>query len=224
MASMPKISGMKKRQAINKASQSMLLWIVAASVTVSILLVGAQFFYQQFTYQNKVLGAKREAASTLAQNLVNIEELKKNFAPIESGAIPNVDTGKILSALPAEFDTSGFGTSLEQVFAPQSGVTLSSVEIDSSAASDDSLISDSASSGGNRQDPTPQPITATVVASGGYQQISDFVANLERSIRPITINTLDVSGTSTNLRATIELTTYYQPTKEFVIIEEGLPR
>lgn len=222
--SAPKIGGLKKRQAIDKASQTMLLWVIAAAVTVSILVVGAQFFYSQFTYNNKVIGAKNQAAATLEQNLINIEELKKNFAPLEKGVNPNVDPGKILSALPPELDTSDFGTSLQQVFALEAGVTLVSAQIDSSGGSDEGSLTGEFTGSSSPTESVPQNLGATIVVSGNYEQIAGFMESLERSIRPITIDTMNLSGTSGSLRATIELTTYYQPEKTFTITKEELPR
>lgn len=219
MAQASKTNGMRKRQAIDKASQTMLLWVMAASVTVSFLLVGAQFFYGQFAYNNRVLGAKNEAVATLEQNLENVEELKKNFGPIEAGTNPYVSPDSILSALPNERDTSVFGTSLQQVFATRSGVQLNSVEI---GGNGDESLEDSSSE--SAADPTPQEIGATVVVTGSYEQVASFIRDLERSIRPIRIDSLDLSGTDTSIRATLEITTYYQPTKRVVIVEEELPR
>lgn len=224
MAPTPKITGLRKRQAIDKAAQSMLLWVVAASLMVSILIVSSQFFYSQFMYNNKVIGAKNKAAGTLADNVENIEELKESFKPLEAGAIPNVNPDKVLSALPAELATSAFGTSLEKVFAPQSGVTLTSVQIQASSNEGGDLLADSLVTSDSSEASVPTPISATIVAAGSYEQIATFVKNLERSIRPIQVDTFDIRGTSTNLQATIELTTYYQPAKKFTIVEEELKR
>lgn len=223
MANLPKLSGTKKRQAIDKASRIMLLWVVAASVTVSFLLVGAQFFYRQFTYNAKVLSAKNEAASTLEQNLESIEELKKAFGPLNAGTNKNVNSSKVLSALPPTLDPSAFGTSLQQVFAPRAGVTIDSLAVESGGqvSSGDSFETDTAEV---EADPTPKEISASLIVSGNYEQIQKFVDSLEHSIRPILVNSLDLAGSDSNVRATIDLTTYYQPTKTVTIIKEELPR
>lgn len=217
----PKVTGLKKRQAIDKASRTMLLWIIAASVGVSFFLVGAQFLYSQFVYNNKVYAAKSEAASTLDQNLVNIEELKNAFGPLDAGTNPNVSSTKVLNALPRELDTSAFGSSLQQAITPRSGVTLDAVDIQ---GADDASEESEGTGEAVEADPTPKEIKLTATVVGSYDQLTEFIRDLEITIRPIKINTLSVTGSDSNTRATLELTTYYQPSKGVVIEEEEVSR
>lgn len=218
-----KATGLKKRQAIDHAGRTMLLWVVVASVAVSFLLVGAQFLYNQFAYNNRVLGAKNEAAATLEQNLKNIEELKAAFGPLDAGTNPNVSSTKVLSALPSELDTSAFGTSLQKVIAPRSGVTMDSVEI--SEASSASSFEEGVSAGGEATDKSlPQEIKIDLSVVGSYEQLSSFIRDLELTIRPIKINIMNITGSDTNTRASIEMTTYYQPSKTVTIVKKELPR
>lgn len=219
----PKATGLKKRQAIDKASRTMLLWIIAASVGVSFFLVGAQFLYSQFMYNNAVYAKKTEAVSTLDQNLVNIGELKNAFGPLDAGTNPYVNSTKVLNALPRELDTSAFGSSLQQVIAPRSGVTLDSVDIQGAEESAESLDGEDAATT-TSADPTPQEIKVTVTVVGSYDQLTAFIRDLELTIRPVKINTMSVTGSDANTRATLELTTYYQPSKGVIIEEEELAR
>lgn len=222
MPQLPKATGLKKRQAIDHASRTMLMWIVIASVAVSFLLVGAQFLYQQFVYNARVLSVKGEAADTLADNLENIEELKKAFGPLDAGTNPHVNSTTVLDALPRELDTSAFGTSLQQVIAPRSGVTLDTVQF-SDGASEVSLA-DEEDEDSEVLDPeaTPREIGVALTVVGNYEQIAAFVRDLQISIRPIKINNMTITGSDANTRAAINLTTYYQPTKGVVIVEEEL--
>jgi len=214
----PKVTGLKKRQAINNASRTMLLWVIAASAAVSFFLVGAQFLYSQFSYNNKVFNAKSQAVSTLDQNLKNIEELKQAFAPLDAGTNQYVNSTKILNALPRELDTSPFGTALQQI-APRSGVTLDSVDIDGAGEGvtegEDAPV---------EPDPTPKEIAATITVVGSYDQLAKFIRDLEVTIRPIKINTMNIAGSDATTRATLEITTYYQPSKKVVIEKEELKR
>lgn len=206
-------TGLKKRQAISSANRTMFIWVAVASIAISILLVAAQFLYKQFLYNNNVYSAKAKAASTLAQNQENIVKLKEAFGPLDAGTDKNVSSTKILNALPREKDTSAFGTSIQQVIAPLSGVTLESVSIDSQGEASEDITSETADSG-------PQPIEASITVSGSYEQILAFVRDLERVIRPITINTMNVTGSDTNTRLAIDITTYYQPSKGVEIKKE----
>ncbi len=203
-------TGLKKRQAISSANRTMFAWVAIASIAISILLVAAQFLYKQFLYNNNVYSAKSKAASTLAENQNNIVKLKEAFGPLDAGTDKNVSSTKILNALPREKDTSAFGTSIQQVITPLSGVTLESVSIESQA--EDVEPSDEASG--------PQPINASITVSGSYEQVLAFVRDLERVIRPITINTMNVTGSDKNTRLALDITAYWQPAKGVEIKKE----
>jgi len=215
----------RKRQAIDKAGKTMLLWVGIAAVAVSFLLVASQYIYSQFIYNNKVIGAKDKAAAQLTENLENIETLKSAFGPLDSGTNPNVNSTKILNALPRELDTSAFGSSLQKVIGPRSGISLESVKIEESG---ESII---ANDPGNEDiqvsqttEIVPQEIKATLTVAGSYDQLSKFIVDLERTIRPIKITTMNLSGSDTSTRAIIEMTTYYQPAKTVNITEKELRR
>lgn len=203
-----KATGLKKRQAISSANRTMFIWVAIASVAVSILLVGAQFLYKQFLYNNKVFAAKSKAASTLAENQQNIVKLKEAFGPLDAGVDKNVSSTKVLNALPREKDSSAFGTSLQQIIAPLSGVTLEAVSIEGQAEEE---VTETTG---------PQPIKASVTVSGSYDQILAFVRDLERVIRPTTIETMNVTGSDANTRLAIDITTYYQTSKGVEIKKE----
>lgn len=205
MAPINRATGLRKRQAIHSASRTMFVWVAVASIAVSFLLVGAQFLYSQFMFNNKVLSAKDKAARTLAEDKDNVEKLKENFGPLDAGTNKNVNSAKVLSALPSELDTSAFGTSLQQIIAPRSGVTLESVAINQNQAGVDIQVS---------SEPTPQEIAVSVTVSGQYDQIGEFVKDLELTIRPIKVRTISVTGSDSNTRAALEIITYYQPAKK----------
>ena len=56
-----------------------------------------------------------------------------------------------------------------------------------------------------------QPYQFTVTINGQYQQIVGFFRNLELSVRPYTVQDLQMTGDSSNLTVTLTLQTYYQP-------------
>ncbi|MBL8160037.1 hypothetical protein JNJ66_06300 [Candidatus Saccharibacteria bacterium] len=213
-----KTTGLRKRQEISSANRTMLLWIVAASVAVSFLLVASQFLIQRFNYNAKVLGIKNKAVSQLDENLKNIETLKKEFTTLDHGN-KNVNSRKVLNALPSELDPSAFGTSIQQAVAPKSGVTLETVSIDRTALNTEGLEPVEGEEP-VALTPTPQELRATVAVSGNYDQVANFVKDMELVIRPIKFNKVNLSGSDSNTRATIELTTYYQPKKTVEVKKE----
>ena len=49
------------------------------------------------------------------------------------------------------------------------------------------------------------------------------MADIERTIRPIIINSLEISGTDDRLTATIQATTYYSSNVNFQVGEKEVP-
>ncbi len=208
-----KTTGLRKRQEISSSNRTMLLWVVAASIAISFLLVATQFLYQQFTYNAKVLGLKNKAASVLVQNISNVADLKKEFNLLDTEG-SKVSSRKVLNALPSQLDPSAFGTSIQQVVAPKSGVSLEAVNIDHS------VLDATDAAPATVTTPTPQELKATIAVSGTYEQVASFVRNLELVIRPIKFNKLGLTGSDSNTRATLEVTTYYQPKKTVEVKKE----
>ena len=53
----------------------------------------------------------------------------------------------------------------------------------------------------------------TISFSGPYDKVRLLPVDLERSIRPIKVTSIDLSGSAENARMTINAVTYYQPSK-----------
>jgi hypothetical protein len=55
----------------------------------------------------------------------------------------------------------------------------------------------------------PVPVGAT----GSFNEIKDLLTVFERSIRPIRVTKLEITGSNSKLQTTINAKTYYQPGK-----------
>ncbi len=218
-----RLTGLNKRRQITMAGKMMFIWVAIAAVITSFAIVGVQFLFQQWSFNNKVISAKYLASSTLDKNLKNVSLLKQNINELvgstDLATSRNADSENnlqvILDALPTQSDVTGLATSLQKVIAPQSGVSLESVSVPSDASAID-LATTSTLVGG----PIEQPYT--VVVSGSYQSIQIFLQNLEKTIRPMNVTGLNVSGSDTSLRATIDFTAYYQPNKVVTITKKAI--
>lgn len=71
------LTGIKKRQQIAQANKMIFVWVIIASVVISLCGVTAQFLFRQAAFNQKVIGAKLETQGTLSDNLENVQELKK---------------------------------------------------------------------------------------------------------------------------------------------------
>src|SRR6266496_2457262 len=210
--------GLKKRQQIENAGRSMFIWVAAASVAVSICVVTVQFLYQQWSYDNRVLGAKYKAADTLKKNIDNSKKLQDAVnALVSNDALASVKTNpddsntkSVLDALPGKADSTALATSLQQAILNRSGVTIENITV----PSEDPLTNNgTATSGTNAPEATPQEMQFTIVVGGSYDKIRSMMLDLERTIRPIKLTAVDLNGDDAAMTATISGVTYYQPSK-----------
>lgn len=207
----PRLTGLKKRQQIELAGRNMFIWVVVAAVAVSFCLATGQYLFSKWQYNNKVLGAKYMASDTLSQNITNARALKDEVdSLVANNDLASVKTDSndsnlksILDALPTLSDPSALATSLQQVVLNSSGVTIETI----------SVPQETADAAATELPPTPQEMKISFIVSGSYDKIRSLLHDLERTIRPIKVTGISLTGSDANLRATIEATTFYQPSK-----------
>jgi hypothetical protein len=210
-AEAPRLTGLKKRQQIELAGRNMFIWVVVAAVAVSFCIATGQYLFAKWQYNNRILGAKYTAIDTLTQNITNAQKLKTEVDSL----VANIDLASvktnandsnlksILDALPTVSDPAAMATSLQEVILNSSGVTIETITVPQETV-------DTASA---EVPPSPQEMKISFIVSGSYDKIKALMNDLERTIRPIKVSGLNLSGSDANLRATIEATTYYQPSK-----------
>lgn len=214
-----RLTGLNKRRQVKMAGKTMFIWVAIASVLVSFAAVTLQFLVNEWTFNSKVLAAKSTAVDTLSKNLQAVDGLKSNINLLVGN--PDLSTSRnapdennlqvILDALPNKSDSTATATSLQQVIAARSGVGLESLAVPIADASTDSI------SGSQ-----PVAMHYNLIVTGSYQSIQTFLQNIEKTIRPMSISSLLVTGNSTSLRATIDLVTYYQLDKTVTINKKAI--
>ncbi len=218
-----RLTGVKKRQQIAAASRAVFVWVAIAAAALSFCAVTVQYLYVKWDHNNKVLDAKYKAASTLSQNITNASSLtdevhkldaNQDLASVKTNPTdPN--TKSVLDALPTTFDPAALATSLQQVVLSQSGVSIESIGVPQELQATDASAQAAITA-------TPQPMTFSFVVSGNYDKIQHMVLDMERTIRAIKINTITLTGSDSNLRASCEATTYYQPAKTVTVKEKAI--
>jgi hypothetical protein len=213
----------EKRQLINKANSRIVAVTSGASFVVMFCLIGSYTLLGQLTYQNRVISAKKKALTQLQQDISSTKELVSRYQAFVTGPI-NVlggnpagaggqdgDNAKIiLDALPSKYDFPALVTSLEKIFKDQG------VQIESIGGTDDQIAqADSSSS-----TPQPVPVPFQFSVSGNYDEIKKVVTALERSIRPMQIQSMQLTGNEKKMTLTVSAQTYYQPEKNLKIRTE----
>lgn len=209
-----------KRVQIDKANAKMVGAIAGTAFVVVFCLFASKALLDQRSYQSRVISAKTDAVEQLKSNIDAAKTLVTSYTEFvsrptnalggnPSGTGPNDgDNAKIvLDALPSKYDFPALATSLEKLLTGQ-GATLNSI-----TGTDDEV---------NQQDtasPNPEAIEIPFQASitGSYDSVVKTINDLQRSIRPIQIQTLSFNAVSGEIQVSINARTYYQPEKSLTI-------
>lgn len=207
-----------KRILIDKANTTVVIVTGIAAFVLVFCGVATKALISQAGYQNRVISAKKEAVQQLKTNIDAADALKSSYQGFTSTA-QNVLGGNpggngpqdgnnaeiVLAALPSSYDFPALATSLEKLISSQN------VEIQSITGTDDEVAQSA-----NTQSATPEPVAIpfSVSVRGNYDGVKNLVATFERSIRPVEVQTLNISGNNKDgLSIDITAQTYYQPAK-----------
>lgn len=214
-----------KRLAISKTNAQMVAIVGVASFVTVFSLVASKAVFSQNRYQARVTSAKQKAHSQLQQNIQNYGQLSDAYNKFNS-ATPNVIGGNaggkgdndgpnskiILDALPSTYDFPALTSSVEKILA-SSGLKVSSI-----TGTDDQVNQQ-----GNTSSPSPQPVSmpfSFTVSNANYAAVSKLINTLQLSIRPIQIDSMELSGGNNDMTVTVNAHTYYQPAKSVTITKQ----
>jgi hypothetical protein len=208
-----------KHLQINKSGNQLAI-IVSVAVVISVFcLISTKSLLSQSSYQRRVLAAKNQAANQLKANVTAANQLVTQYQVFENedpniiGGVGGTNPGNgpqdgdnariVLDALPSQYDFPALISSIEKVLGGE-GVSDQGIGGTDQGTvpppSDPSQI-------------TPQAMTFTLDVSGNVTNIQKLLTDIERSIRPIDVSNLQLSGAQDNMQMNISATTYYQPAK-----------
>ncbi|HYH75788.1 MAG TPA: hypothetical protein VD735_07580 [Candidatus Saccharimonadales bacterium] len=221
---MAKTGSFTKRSLITKAN-SRIVWSTGIAAFVVIFsAVACNTLIGQATYQNRVIAEKKKALSTLQSDLNARDTLVSSYKsfvntpqnvlggnPDGSGPQDGDNAKIILDALPSKYDFPALATSLEKL------ITDQGLKIVSIGGTDDEVAQSA-----NQSSVTPAPVAIPfqVEVGGSYDGIKALVDVFERSIRPIDVQKVEITGSDGSMNAIIIAQTYYQPEKSLNIKSE----
>jgi hypothetical protein len=218
---MAKNIALTKRALIDKANSTVVAVVGVAAFVLIFSLVATKTLASQAAYQNRIISAKRTAVKQLKSDIAATSQLKTSYGaftsttqnalggnPSGTGAQDGNNAKVVLDALPSSYDFPALTTSLESLLGSQ-GVKIGSI-----SGTDDEVAQ---SSNQTSVSPQPVPIPFQVSVSGNYGNIQNVVSAFDRSIRPMQLQTIDISGGQEALNLTVTAQTYYQPAKSLNI-------
>lgn len=201
-----------KHALIDRNNSKALAMIAIASAIVTFSLVATRSLIEVSTHRNSVISEKQKASKQLKANDSEIGKLIDSFKIFENLPESVIGTSEknskiVLDALPPKYDFPALATSLEKI-AQDGGYTITSIAgTDNELAETDDTVSN----------PQPVEMPFSLTVTGPYEKIKNLPVDLERSIRPIYILSMEISGSASN--ATMQLTakTYYQAGKNLEV-------
>ncbi len=210
-----------KRIGVDKTNARILGITAASAFLVVFFLVASYSLFNQLTYQNRVIAAKRKAVTQLKANLKARDSLVKSYDAFVStpqnliggqqdgnGPQDGSNAKLVLDSLPSKYDFPALTTSLERV------ALDNKVKIQSISGTDDEVTQTTNQSSGNPQ-PIEMPFEFSV--NGDYAGVQNVISALERSIRPIQVQTIKLTGDQQALTLAVSAKTFYQPEKSLTI-------
>lgn len=222
---MAKTASFTKRALITKANSTMVYATAIAAFLVVFSAVASKALVSQASYQNRVISAKKKALSTLKSDLSAVNSLKDSYQafvqtprnvlsgnPEGTGPQDGNNSKLVLDALPSKYDFPALANSLEKLILGQG------LQIQSISGTDDAL-----SQADKQESPAPEPVTMPfqIRVSGSYEATRNLLSVFERSIRPIQVQKVEISGDKGGtVSTTITAQTFYQPEKSLKIRTE----
>ena len=200
---------------MDKANFTIVVAVSAAAFITIFCLVASNSLFEQYGHNNRVKKEKEIALNQLKKNVTNAGELFDSYKKFVA-ANPNVlgannfgtadkegDNAKIvLDALPSKYDYPGLLSSVEKILKDKS------YKIESVSGTDDEVAQKA-----NQSSPDPQPleIPFQVAIKGSYQSTRELISTLASSIRPMSIKTINMEGSDSEVKMSISAITYWQP-------------
>ena len=227
-----------KRNAINKANQTMFLAVAGAALIAGASVVGMIYLFRIYSFNIKVLTEQDKSISTITQNIENINDLKERLGSLETNENLNKENLKsnaddgglrvIADALPDSENASGLGSALQKkIFSD--GVTLDAFSIESSDSN--SLSTSTSTSVSSESSNIPDGVkdiqfTASISASfpnegspediknketAAYNNIVNTLQKMEKSIRAINVTSFKFERSVNKFTLTLSAKAYYYP-------------
>jgi len=219
-------TAIRKRQQIANANRMMFMWVAGVSIIVGIAIVVSLFLLQKAWFNEKVLAEKANTASVLSNNNKVINDLKDQVRVLNTNdALKSVMTPDetqpvqvVLDALPSDANSAALGSSLQEKFLNDSGLTIESLNVDPVAGVESQTntnVQDASSSSSTTSTGTNEITFRFTVSStvSNASILKNLLQKLERSIRAIDITALSIETQGSKIVMTAEGHAYYEPAK-----------
>jgi type II secretory pathway pseudopilin PulG len=221
-------SGLTKKVAIDKANLQVLVTVSVASVITIFCIVGSLSLKNTSSFRSRAIKAEKTSEQQLSTNLTAYSALTSSYhdflnkpdiidgTPSSTNPKdPNNNSVIVLNALPDKDDFPGLASTLDKILATN-GFDVTSL----SGAETTTAVTTATTPGASV---SPQPIDFNfTVSNTNYQGISTMLNLLEKSIRPMYIDTINITGSGGSIIVVVTGHTFYQPDTSLNITKETI--
>ena len=219
--SLPKGFGQlsSKHVLVDKANTNVIIVAAAAAAIVVFSLFASKALVDKIAYQNKVIGLRATANDQLKKNVAAKDQLVASYIAFSEAPESVLGTSEsnskiVLDALPSKYDFPALATSIDGI------VTGAGMAVESITGSDLETSAEQSSIS-----PTPVVIPFEFSAIGSYDAAQKLISDLQRSIRPFKIISIDLSaGEGGAITVHVVGETYYQPARDLGIQNKQVGR
>jgi len=220
-------SGLRKRQQIGRANQTMFLAIAGVSVVIGFSIVLVIFLAQRIWFGERVIAEKLHTADVLAKNLTAVPGLKDNIRVLNTNedlkATRLNDTDQaiqsVLDALPDIANSTAMASSLQtKLLSGVQGVTIESLKVEPVGGLE--TLSDGTN---DSSDPSSHTINfsfSVSTATSNQDALRQILLQIEKSIRPFNITSLIVESQGSRVVMTANGVGYYEPGQQIQLTDK----
>lgn len=207
-----------KHVQIDKNNARVVVLVAVAAFVCIFSLVACRALLSQRAYQTRVINEKTKALKQLKANAQASEQLVRSYTSFVAEPVNIIkgsssgtgerdgDNAKIvLDALPSKYDFPALVASVEKMLSGGNFV------INNITGTDDEINQTKVKA------TTPVEMPFSMDVSGNFTTVNDLVGVLQRSIRPMHVNKIKLTGDDGNLKVTLDAKTYYQPQRTLEI-------
>lgn len=201
-----------KHVLVDKANTTVIIAAAAAAAVVVFSLFASKALIDKISYQNKVISKRATANEQLEKNIESKDQLVASYTAFSESpesviGTPESNSKIVLDALPSKYDFPALATSIDGI------ITGAGMSVESITGSDQETSAEQSS-----VSPTPVVVPFEFTAKGSYEAAQKLITDLQRSIRPFKINSIDFTASDGGIvSVNVVGETYYQPAKDLGI-------
>lgn len=215
-----------KQMKLDKANSTIVTILAICSFVFVFSIVASKALINQYAYQNRVTSARQKTVNQLTtdkQSAANLISSYDAFVSQTTNIIGGSSTGTgnqdgtnskiILDALPDTYDFPALVTSIQNLISGQ-GVLINSITGTDDSGSSSTNATSATSTVVNPTPTTPgSPIAIpfSFTVEGSYSAMQAVLTNLQQSIRPIQVMSINMTGSDNNITMVVDAQTYYLP-------------